>query len=207
MIAVIDYNMGNVRSVEKGFQRIGMDAIVTRDPGVIRDATHVVLPGVGAFRDCMDNLERFGLIDVIRDGIESGKPFLGICLGLQVLFEESHEFGIHRGLSIIKGKVVRFPSDMEVDGERLKVPHMGWNQINIKKPSPLLTGIDDGTYFYFVHSYYCVPDEDEVVITTSSYGVEFVSTISRDNIFACQFHPEKSQKVGLRLLKNFAGMR
>ncbi len=203
-IAIIDYDMGNLRSVEKGFERIGATAVVTRDPAVIRDSTHVVLPGVGAFRDCMRNLERYGLIEPIIKAIESGKPFLGICLGLQLLFEESEEFGTHRGLGVIKGRVVRFPSHMKVEDEELKVPHMGWNDISIKKPSPFLKDIESGEFFYFVHSYYCVPEDESVTLTTTFYGLEFTSSICRDNIIACQFHPEKSQKKGLKLLENFS---
>ncbi len=203
-IAVIDYDMGNLRSVQKGFEKVGASAVVTRDPALIADSTHVVLPGVGAFRDCMKNLERYGLIEPIIKGIESGKPFLGICLGLQLLFEESEEFGTHRGLGVIKGKVVRFPPHMKVEGEKLKVPHMGWNDISIKKPSPFLRDIPDGSYLYFVHSYYCVPEDRSTVLTTTFYGLDFASGIAKDNIIACQFHPEKSQKVGLKLLENFS---
>src|SRR3990170_1332251 len=157
MIAVIDYDMGNLRSVQKGFERVGAEAVVTRDPLVIRDSTHVVLPGVGAFRDCMGNLEAYGLIDPVIKSIESGKPFLGICLGLQLLFEESTEFGVHRGLGIIKGRVLRLPAGMREDGEELKVPHMGWNGIKKVKESRLLRDVPEGSYFYFVHSYYAEP--------------------------------------------------
>ena len=204
MIAVIDYDMGNLRSVQKGFERVGAEAVVTRDPLVIRDSTHVVLPGVGAFRDCMGNLEAYGLIDPVIKSIESGKPFLGICLGLQLLFEESTEFGVHRGLGIIKGRVLRFPAGMREDGEELKVPHMGWNGIKKEKESRLLDGVPDGSYFYFVHSYYAEPGDDGVTLTKTDYGIRFTSAVERDNIMACQFHPEKSQKAGLKVLKNFS---
>ena len=206
MIAIIDYDMGNLRSVEKAFEKVGAEALITRDPKVIDNASHVVLPGVGAFRDCMKNLDGYGLIDPIIKAIDSGKPFLGICLGLQLLFEESAEFGLHRGLGVIKGKVVRFPTGLKSDGDELKVPHMGWNDININKDSALLRDIKDGSYFYFVHSYYAVPDEPGTVLTTTGYGIEFASGVSRDNVMACQFHPEKSQKAGLKVLKNFSGM-
>jgi glutamine amidotransferase len=207
MIAIIDYDMGNLRSVAKAFAKIGVTAGPTRDPQVIKDASHVVLPGVGAFKDCMKNLTEYGLVEPILKAIESGKPFLGICLGLQLLFDESSEFGFHKGLGVIKGKVVRFSSGCCDCGVQLKVPHMGWNAVDIKKESALLTGIPDGTYFYFVHSYYGVSNDTDAVLTTTSYGVPFTSAIERDNVMACQFHPEKSQTAGLRLLKNFSGLR
>lgn len=200
MIAIIDYDMGNLRSVQKAFEKIGATAAATRDPKIIKDASRVVLPGVGAFKDCMKNLEDYGLIDPILKAIESGKPFLGICLGLQLLFEESMEFGTHKGLGVIKGKVVRFPA---TDNPEFKVPHMGWNEIKKEKDSPILGGISDKSYFYFVHSYYAVPDDKAVILTSTDYDVNFTSSIAKDNIMACQFHPEKSQQVGLKLLKNF----
>jgi len=200
MIAVVDYGMGNLRSVQKGFLKVGMDAIITDDPRLIADASHIVLPGVGAFKDCMQNLEDRGLVEPVVKGVKTGKPFLGICLGLQLLFEESEEFGSHNGLGLIKGKVVRFPRS------GLKVPHMGWNDVHISRNSRLLDKSDEGTYFYFVHSYYVVPDED-VTVTTTDYGRTFTSSIEKDNIFACQFHPEKSQEAGLKLLKRFGEIR
>ena len=202
MIAIIDYDMGNLRSVAKAFEKVGATAAVTRDPKAILNASHVVLPGVGAFKDCMRNLDEYGLIDPIIKSIESGKPFLGICLGLQLLFDESMEFGRHKGLGVIKGKVVRFP-----EGTGLKVPHMGWNEANKRKDSPLLSGIEDDTFFYFVHSYYAVPEDRSVDLTTTGYGLDFTSSIMKDNIMACQFHPEKSQKPGLKVLENFSRMR
>jgi len=204
MIAIIDYDMGNLRSVAKAFEKVGARARVTRDPGVITDASHVVLPGVGAFRDCMANLDEFNLITPILNSVKSGKPFLGICLGLQLLFDESMEFGRHKGLGIIKGSVVRFPASADANGLELKVPHMGWNDIRIMKGSALFNGIHDGAYFYFVHSYYTAPEDPGVTLTTTSYGLEFTSAIEKDNIMACQFHPEKSQRVGLKMLKNFS---
>lgn len=200
MIAIIDYDMGNLRSVSKAFEKVGAGAVVTRDADIIRSASHVVLPGVGAFRDCMKNLVDYGLVEPILRHIESGKPFLGICLGLQLLFEEGTEFGTHKGLGVIKGRVVRFP----FSAGQLKVPHIGWNGVNIKKSSPLLKGIADGTYFYFVHSYYCEPVDAGVSLTTTDYGLEFTSSIATDNVYACQFHPEKSQRAGLQVLKNFS---
>ncbi|MCR4287435.1 MAG: imidazole glycerol phosphate synthase subunit HisH, partial [Deltaproteobacteria bacterium] len=169
----------------------------------ILNASHIVLPGVGAFKDCMRNLDQYGLIDPLLKSIEAGKPFLGICLGLQLLFEESTDFGVHKGLGVLKGRVVRVPS---AGAEGLKVPHMGWNSINKKKESPLMNGITEGEYFYFVHSYYAAPEDAGATLTTTDYGLEFVSSIAKDNITACQFHPEKSQKAGLRVLKNFGSL-
>ncbi|MDO8427408.1 MAG: imidazole glycerol phosphate synthase subunit HisH [Deltaproteobacteria bacterium] len=198
MIAVIDYDMGNLRSVTKALEKVGAKAAVTRDPKVINGASHIVLPGVGAFKDCMRNLNDYGLIEPILKSIEAGKPFLGICLGLQLLFEESTEFGLYRGLGVIKGNVVRFP---ESD---LKVPHMGWNNVKAHKGSALLKGLPESPFFYFVHSYYAVPEDKGVNLTTTDYGIEFTSSIEKDNIMACQFHPEKSQKAGLKVLKNFS---
>jgi imidazole glycerol-phosphate synthase subunit HisH len=198
MIAIIDYGMGNLRSVQKGFERCGFDAVVTRDAGQIQSARGVVLPGVGAFSACMENLQRFGLMEPIRDVVRQQKPFLGICLGFQLLFSESEEFGNQKGLDLFPGKVVGFrPS------EDLKVPHMGWNQIEKKQDSQFLDGIASGDYVYFVHSYYVVPEDRSVIATTTDYGESFVSSIVTDYLFACQFHPEKSQELGLRILSNF----
>lgn len=201
MIAIVDYGMGNLESVSKALKHLGFDVIVTSSVDEIKSSDGVVLPGVGAFPDCMANLEKLGLIEIVKYSAIN-KPFLGICLGLQLLFEESEEFGSHAGLSIFKGRVKRFKDDMIVEGERLKIPHMGWNSIKIKKNTPFLDGIDDGSYFYFVHSYY-VETEDSLVATETFYGVNFASSIAKDNLFACQFHPEKSQRLGLKLLENF----
>lgn len=198
MIAIIDYGMGNLRSVSKAFEAVGHPCAVTRDARIIGNASHVVLPGVGAFGDCMANIERYGLVEPIHGAVQSGKPFLGICLGLQVLFSEGEEFGIHAGLGIIPGKVRRFRLD-----PALKVPHMGWNEVHYRRRCPLFDGIADGTHWYFVHSYYVAPDDPAVAATMTTYGTDFVSAVWRDNIVACQFHPEKSQAVGLRLIKNF----
>jgi glutamine amidotransferase len=201
MIAIIDYGMGNLRSVSKAFERLGYGAEVTRDPRRIADASHVVLPGVGAFPDCMRNIEEMGLIDPVHRALSSGKPFLGICLGLQLLFTESEEFGLHKGLGWIRGRVVRFPDD------GLKVPHMGWNTLEIRKPTPVLQDFPADAMVYFVHSYYVVPEDPGLIATTTDYGQPFASSIATGNVFACQFHPEKSQAVGLRLLRNFAQCR
>ena len=206
MIAIIDYGMGNLRSVQKAFETVGHRAVVTRDRLAIADASHVVLPGVGAFADCMANLEHYGLVEPIRKAIESGKPFLGICLGLQLLFTESEEFGVHKGLGVLPGRVKKFPFGNghapKTDG-RLKVPHMGWNGIAVQREAPPLRGIESGAHVYFVHSYYVEPQDKSVVATMTDYGMSFVSSVWRDNIFACQFHPEKSQAAGLRIVKNF----
>jgi glutamine amidotransferase len=202
MIAIIDYGMGNLRSVNKGFEKMGYNSTVTKSKREIKKAKGVVLPGVGSFKDCMNNLIKLKLVDTVYEIIDDNKPFLGICLGLQILFTESEEFGSTKGLDIIKGKVVRFP-----DNIGLKIPHMGWNSINIRKNSPILEGIEDGSYFYFVHSYYGIPDkENDVTLSTTEYGVEFASSICKNNIFAFQFHPEKSQGLGLRILKNFGDL-
>lgn len=197
MIAIVDYGMGNLRSVEKGFARVGAEAIVTSDEKDIEKARAIVLPGVGAFRDCMANLKNLKLLDPILKAIEQGKPYLGICLGLQILFSESEEFGHSEGLGIVKGVVKRFPpSD-------LKIPHMGWNTIRYVRRPPIMASIEDGSFFYFVHSYYVSPDDSTVIATTTDYGITFTSMIWKDNIFATQFHPEKSQRLGLKILENF----
>jgi len=196
MIAIIDYGMGNLRSVKKGFEKVRVKAKVVSTPHAILDADAIVLPGVGAFRDCMRNLEKLSLIDPILTSIQNGKPYLGICLGLQVLFAESEEFGSSSGLNIFRGKVVRFRVD-------LKVPHMGWNTVKLQQNIPLFQGIQDESFFYFVHSYYVVPEDSSLVAGTTDYGVTFTSMIWKDNIFATQFHPEKSQLSGLNILKNF----
>ncbi len=197
MIAIIDYGMGNLRSVEKGFLKVGVDARVVTNPQAVDDADAVVLPGVGAFRDCMRNLEQASLIEPITRAIRKGKPYLGICLGLQVLFTESEEFGTYKGLDILKGKVVRFQA------ENLKVPHMGWNNVKVLRRPPIFDGIDDESFFYFVHSFYVVPDDRDVIAATTEYGVTFTSMVWKENIIATQFHPEKSQDAGLRILSNF----
>lgn len=199
MIAIVDYGMGNLRSVQKAFERAGCMAQVVRDPERIASARAVVLPGVGAFSACMENLRRFGLVEVIREVVQQKKPFLGICLGFQLLFSESEEFGPQKGLDLFPGKVMGFRPE-----NGLKVPHMGWNRLAKKKDCPFLEGVSDGDYVYFVHSYYVVPEEPSIVATTTDYGAPFVSSIAIDRLFACQFHPEKSQEIGLRIVANFA---
>jgi glutamine amidotransferase len=196
MIAIVDYGMGNLRSVEKGFLKVGVDARIVSNPKAVDDARAVVLPGVGAFRDCMRNLKEKSLIESVLRSIQKGKPYLGICLGLQVLFTESEEFGIYKGLDILKGKVMRFRLT-------LKVPHMGWNKVKILRRPPLFEDIQDQAFFYFVHSFYVVPDDNDIVATTTEYGISFASMVWKENIFATQFHPEKSQETGLKILRNF----
>ena len=202
MIAIVDYGMGNLRSVQKAFEKVGHQSVVTRDPHQIDRASRVVLPGVGAFGDCMDNLTRYQLDEPIRRGIVAGKPFLGICLGLQLLFTESEEFGTHQGLNILPGKIKRIPKPTQMSGEG-KIPHMGWNTVSIRQPMPLFQGIRSDSYFYFVHSYYVQPDDHSLTCTETEYGIPFVSSVWKENIFAAQFHPEKSQQVGLQLFQNF----
>ncbi|BCB97237.1 imidazole glycerol phosphate synthase subunit HisH [Dissulfurispira thermophila] len=200
MIAIVDYGMGNIRSVEKGFIKVGADVRVTSDAKIITDAKGIVLPGVGAFRDCIKNLDNLKLLDTIVKEIQKGKPYLGICLGLQILFTESEEFGICRGLDVFKGRVVKFRFGA---GSDLKIPHMGWNTVKFVKKPPVFNEIQDNAYFYFVHSYYVVPDDKGIVAGVTEYGIEFTSIVWKDNIFATQFHPEKSQELGLKILKGF----
>jgi len=195
--------MGNLRSVQKGFEAVGVEAIVTSDSKKILSARSVVLPGVGAFKACMDNLEKFDLIDTVKQSVQSGKPFLGICLGLQLLFSQAEEFGSVAGLDILKGKVVGF-KDAPNSGEPLKIPHMGWNNVEVKPSHPLFDSVPNQSYFYFVHSYYVVPENKATVATTTNYGIDFVSGIHHENIHAFQFHPEKSQQLGLTILRNFS---
>jgi len=202
MIAIIDYGMGNLRSVSKAFEAVGHQAIVTRKPSSIQNASHVVLPGVGAFGDCMAHLDQYGLIEPIKAAIQSGKPFLGICLGFQLLFTESEEFGRHEGLNILPGKVRAFSKD-----RILKVPHMGWNQVKVQRSCPLFEKIADGADWYFVHSFFVDPQDKQITATTTTYGMPFTSSIWKDNVVACQFHPEKSQAVGLQFMKNFGAWK
>jgi glutamine amidotransferase len=203
LIAIIDYGMGNLRSVQKGFEAVGVEAIVTSDSKKILSARSVVLPGVGAFKACMDNLEKFDLIDTVKKSVQSGKPFLGICLGLQLLFSQAEEFGSVSGLDILKGKVVGF-KDAPNSVDPLKIPHMGWNNVEVKPSHPLFDSVPNQSYFYFVHSYYVLPEDKATIATTTNYGVDFVSGIHFENIHAFQFHPEKSQQLGLTVLKNFS---
>lgn len=204
MINIIDYEMGNLRSVEKAFEKLGFAARVSADPHDIASADKLVLPGVGAFRDCIGNLRAGGFVAPLLAHVQAGKPLLGICVGMQMLFDESEEFGCHQGLGLIPGKVVRFPSGMVENGERLKVPHMGWNNLQIKKSSPLFSGVANESFVYFVHSYYCQAENETDVAASCGYGeVEFCASVWHDNIMATQFHPEKSQSVGLQIFRNF----
>ncbi len=201
MIAIIDYDAGNVKSVEKALQFLGEEAILTRDKEMLLSADKVILPGVGAFGNAMDKLHQYGLVDVIRQIVEKGTPFLGICLGLQLMFESSEETPGVEGLGLLKGKIVRIP---EKDG--LKVPHIGWNDLQFPKESRLFKGFKGGEYVYFVHSYYLQAEDETDVAATAQYGVHIHAAVEHDNIFACQFHPEKSADVGLKILANFVAL-
>ena len=197
MIAIIDYGMGNLRSVQKAFENVGARAAITSNKDEIAKAGKVVLPGVGAMQPAMDRLKELGLVETIKASVESGRPFFGICLGLQLLFDESNEGGRVAGLGIIPGRVERFGS--------LKVPHMGWNQLLIRNlQGPMYRQVLNGTNVYFCHSYFVTPKDNNAVATTTEYGASFVSSVCRGNIWGVQFHPEKSQKAGLQILKNFA---
>src|SRR3954453_18671156 len=202
-IGIIDYGMANLRSVQKAFETVGVNAQIISTPEEIGRVDRVVLPGVGAFADAVRTLREKELVGPILAHIEKGRPFLGICLGLQMLFDVGYEDGEHIGLGVIKGKCVRFDVD---DTLALKVPHMGWNQLEIRRPSPLFKDLPDKAGVYFVHGYHVVPEDDSVIATTTDYGRPFVSSVWRDNVMATQFHPEKSQRVGLKILSNFAAM-
>ena len=198
MIAIIDYGVGNLRSVEKAFGAIGARAQVTGDAGAIREAERLVLPGVGAFGECARRLRASGLDKLVIEAAEQNKPVLGLCVGLQLMFDEGHEFGRHEGLGLMRGRVVRFPEN----GPR--VPQIGWNQVESARPHPLLEGIEDKAYFYFVHSYYIEAEAPEDVIAVTEYGIRYPSICVKGTVCGVQFHPEKSQEAGLRLLGNFA---
>ncbi len=199
MIKIVDYGMGNLRSVQKAFERIGADATVVSQPADVAGADKLVLPGVGAFRDGIGQLKRTGLDRPVREHIAADKPFLGICLGLQLLFDVSYEDGQWEGLGVLPGAVVRF-----TDQADLKIPHMGWNSLEFAKPARIFEGVPEGSSVYFVHSYFAVPQDESVIAARTEHGTRFVSAIAKNNLFATQFHPEKSQSVGLRLLRNFA---
>lgn len=201
-IIIIDYGMGNLRSVQKAIEHVGYNAIISADPHQIARADKVILPGVGAFRDAIQAIHQHQLTEVIHEFVKSGKPFMGICLGLQLLFDLSYEDGEYAGLGIVPGKVRRFPPATD-----LKVPHMGWNQLQTTEPrSRFLNDVPDDAWFYFVHSYYVDPEDPSWIAATTNYGQDFVSVIAKDNVFATQFHPEKSQAAGLQLLKNFINL-
>lgn len=202
MIAIIDYDAGNIKSVEKALLSMGETPVLTRDPEVILQADHIILPGVGSFGDAMENLNKFGLIDVIHEAINRKIPFLGICLGLQLLFESSEETPGVAGLGILKGKIVRIP-----EGPGLKIPHMGWNSLNVREGASLFKGLEKEPYVYFVHSYYLQAKDPKIVAATTEYGVTIHALVEKENVFACQFHPEKSSKTGLAILKNFLAQR
>ena len=196
-VAIIDYGVGNLRSVEKAFRAAGCDTVVSSDERVLREALKLVLPGVGAFRACMEALTGRGFERLVRERVEEGTPLLGVCVGMQMLFEESEEFGVTRGLGFLRGRVRRFPVG-------LHVPQVGWNQVEWRRPHNLTEGIEDKTFFYFVHSYFCEADDAGVVLGETEYGTSYASVVARENVCGVQFHPEKSQAAGLRLLKNFA---
>lgn len=198
MIGIVDYHINNLRSVQKAFEKVGAQSFISDQPDELRKAEKLVLPGVGAFGQAMENLRVLGLVDVLNEHVTSGKPLLGICLGMQLLFTKSYELGEYSGLDFVKGEVKMFPAT-------LKVPHMGWNQVEIVNQSPLLKNVEEKSFVYFVHSYYVEPKEN-VTLTLTEYGFRFTSIIQQNNIFAMQFHPEKSQKTGLQLLKNFADL-
>ncbi len=197
MIAIIDYDAGNIGSVEKAIEYLGEEKILTRDPEILLKAEKVILPGVGAFGDAMEKLNKFGLVPVIKEIVNKGTPLFGICLGLQLLFESSEENPGVEGLGILKGKIVKFPKS------ELKVPQIGWNALHFPRESRLFKGIEDGSFFYFVHSYYLRAEDESIVAGVANYGIDFHAAVEKGNVFACQFHPEKSSDVGLKLLKNF----
>jgi len=196
-VAIIDYGVGNLRSVEKAFIAAGCDAVVSSDRDVLAKCERLVLPGVGAFAACMKSLSEHSFVDLVLQRAAEGTPLLGVCVGMQMLFEESEEFGRTRGLGLLPGRVRAFKED-------LPIPHVGWNQVRHRRAHPLFAGIDDSTFFYFVHSFFCEPDEEDVVVGETEYGSTFASIVAQKNICGVQFHPEKSQTDGLRLLRNFA---
>lgn len=203
-ITLVDYGGSNLRSVQKAFEAVGAAIIVTADPDEARRAARLVLPGVGAFGAGMAALRQRGLDEAVVEAATRGIPLLGICLGMQFLFDESEEMGRHAGLRLIPGRVLAFPGDLMADGRPLKVPHMGWNEIAHDGRHPLLRGVANGAHVYFVHSYYCAPRDDAHVIARADYGLPFAAIVGRDNVSGIQFHPEKSQRAGLRILRNFA---
>lgn len=201
MIAIIDYDAGNLKSVEKALIHLGENPVVSRDPAVILKADKVILPGVGSFKEAMERLKEYKLVDVIHEVVKMQKPFLGICLGLQLLFESSEESPGVEGLGILKGKIVRIP-----EYEDLKIPHIGWNSLKFPNKGRLFAGLEEESYVYFVHSYYLRAEEPEIVVASTWYGTDIHASVEKGNVFACQFHPEKSSDTGLQILKNFAGL-
>jgi glutamine amidotransferase len=204
MVTVIDYDIGNLRSIEKALHRVGAEVRRTDDPQAVRDAERLVLPGVGAFGACIDEIRRRDLEAPILDAIEAGTPFLGVCVGMQLLFESGHEKGVHEGLGVLPGRVEHFHDAADGEAEDLVVPHMGWNDLQPTRDHPLLDGMDDPAYVYFVHSYHAVAEEPDDVLATTTYGHDVPAVVQRGTVHGVQFHPEKSQAAGLRLLENFA---
>ena len=202
MVAILDYDAGNIKSVEKAFKFLGADVVTTRDEKEILRADHVVLPGVGAFGDAMGKLNEYGLVDVIKKTVASDVPFIGICLGLQLMFDSSEESEGVSGLGILRGKIVRIPNT-DKEGTYYKVPHIGWNNLSFPREGKLFKGLDDEAYVYFVHSYYLQAEDKDIVTATTDYSVRIEASVEKDNVFACQFHPEKSSEVGMQILKNF----
>ncbi len=215
IITMIDYGASNIRSAQKAFEYIGAKVVLTEDPDVVRKADKLVLPGVGAFGSGMDGLRQRHLPAAIHEAVQRGIPFLGICVGMQLMFSEGHEMGVHQGLDLLAGKVVKFPEKLPMvndnpspisNPQSLKIPHMGWNQLEPTRDDPLLAGIRPGDYAYFVHSYYCDVVEKTAVLARTDYGISFASIVAKDNLYGLQFHPEKSQSVGLRIIQNFVEM-
>ncbi len=199
MIAIVDYGIGNLGSVTKGFRHVGAETVLTGEPALLRSAEALVLPGDGAFAAAMEELRQRGLVEVLLEAVHSGTPLLGICIGMQLLFEESEEHGRHPGLGVLPGRVRRFD-------DALVVPHMGWNRLDVRRAHKLLDGLPEQAYVYFVHSYFCEPARAEDVLATAEYGGDFAAIVGRDNVLGVQFHPEKSQEVGLKMVKNFVDL-
>jgi len=197
VITIVDYKLNNLRSLENTLRRLGHDVKVSSDPADVRSATKLILPGVGAFRDAMANLRKYEILEPFREKVQAGTPTLGICLGMHLLFTESEEFGLHGGLDLLQGRVVKLPAD-------LRVPHMGWNQLHPKQANGLTNGVNEASFVYFVHSFHVVPKSADIVLATTDYGIDFPAIVHSKNLWATQFHPEKSQHVGERLLDNFA---
>lgn len=206
MIAIVDYGMGNLRSVQKALQKMGGEAEIVTSPLDVQRAEKVILPGVGAFADAIERLRSSGLDAAVIDAVQTGRPFLGICLGFQLLFDVSYEDGEFTGLGLLPGKVVRFDFPASLTGQNLKIPHMGWNQLRLNPDCPLFTGIAENAWVYFVHSYHAVPINEDVIAARSDYGYPFAAAVWKGNLFATQFHPEKSQSVGLHMLRNFVNL-